>query len=154
MSTRFRLPLAKKPTLRESGDQKGCVAPSVPASGTASSDWIERIHSNAGAPGSLATNTSVPPSGDTDTVIEGIAVPVSVNTALGGGPTLNRAAGADAGAPRIRRSIARPAMPRNPAMAAARQPRVGAARGRKAASGAVVDVRWRRFRSAAKSDAD
>ncbi len=44
MSIRFSLPSAKNPTDKLSGDQKGYLAPSVPASGCAETESSGRSH--------------------------------------------------------------------------------------------------------------
>src|SRR5688500_20381933 len=61
--TFFNLPLAKNPTKRLSGDQKGSDAPSVPSTGFASSPARERSHSWTWLP-VAAVKASHLPSGD------------------------------------------------------------------------------------------
>ena len=62
-SSRFSAPPAKKPTERLSGDQKGSVAPSVPASGCAVVVASDRSH-RRDAPSPEATKTICRPSGE------------------------------------------------------------------------------------------
>src|ERR1700730_6103459 len=63
-STVFNLPAPKKPMYRLSGDQKGKVASSVPASGCAEGELRERTHNCAPCSELEATKASLLPSGE------------------------------------------------------------------------------------------
>ena len=60
----FSFACAKNPRLRLSGDQKGKLASSVPASGWAAVESRGRTHSCGVSPATVATNASLLPSGD------------------------------------------------------------------------------------------
>src|SRR5437868_14050314 len=63
--TFFSLPSAKNATKWLSADQKGCDAPSVPASVCATAESRDRSHSLFVPSGPNAKNATCPPSGDT-----------------------------------------------------------------------------------------
>jgi len=65
-SIRRSFPAAKNARERPSGDQNSDVAPSVPASGFASSSATPRIQARNGPAAPRAVNARRDPSGDTD----------------------------------------------------------------------------------------
>ena len=84
------LPLAKNPTDRPSGDQKGYCPPSVPASGRAEVESSGRAH-NCGPRGPSPLNTRVRPSGeianDASVAVPGVVISSRVSGASGAGVT-------------------------------------------------------------------
>src|SRR5216684_7496411 len=83
-SIRWSLPLAKNPSDRETGDQNGNCAPSVPVSSRATAESSGRTQS-LGLPAEAATKATVRPSGE-------MALPPPAprrNSVPGGGSILN-----------------------------------------------------------------
>ena len=64
-ATFISLPSAKNPIDAPSGDQNGCLAPSVPATAVASSESSDRTNKRDGEPPLMAVNAIRRPSGDT-----------------------------------------------------------------------------------------
>jgi hypothetical protein len=116
ISMRFSLPSAKNPIDRLSGDQKGEIAPSVPAKGcavTASSGRIQRRD----APSPEATKTSFRPSGEIANERASLVNGVLMSTRISG-------SGAGLSRKRIIASDANPSA-KIPATLHARRERVG-----------------------------
>src|SRR5215831_5210256 len=98
MSSRFRLPFAKKPIERLSGDQNGNDAPSVFSRGRTDPESSDRSH-NRDRPSEVARNTIFCPSGeiatDKGSDVDGVVISTRISGAGAAGRFVHSIAAAD-----------------------------------------------------------
>src|SRR5687767_14016754 len=96
-STRLSCPPTMKPSALPSGDQNIELAPSVPETSRAVSSPSDRTRIFDGTPARNATNATVEPSGDTETLVD--SIPVPTRAPVGGASANRTGSGASNGDP-------------------------------------------------------